>query len=160
MSIRFNCQKCGGTVQAPDLVAGKQGRCPRCGHVMDIPQPAEERKQIPLAPEEPQAEQGRQDQEILGQLSQEKRLVDDQAATEKPASADRKIESLIVAYAQALADGAIERADQLSGQLVNYGAPAAEAVERMMIEQLPRPELVELPTPVLLEFLQQLRSQL
>lgn len=124
---------------------------------MDIPQPAEEPKQIPLAPEEPQAEQ---DQEIPGQLSREKQLGDDQAATEKPASADRKIESLIVAYAQALADGAIERADQLSGQLVNYGAPAAEAIERMMIEQLPRPELADLPKPVLLEFLKQLRSQL
>jgi len=124
---------------------------------MDIPQPAEEPKQIPLAPEEPQAEQG---QEILGQLSQEKHVGNDQAATEKPASADRKIDSLIVAYAQALSDGAIERADQLSGQLASHGAPAAEAVERMMIEQLPRPELGELPKPVLLEFLKQLRSQL
>ncbi len=32
--------------------------------------------------------------------------------------------------------------------------------QRMMIEQLPRPELADLPKPVLLEFLKQLRSQL
>jgi hypothetical protein len=127
---------------------------------MDIPQPAKVRKQVPLVPEEPQGEQDRQDREPPGQLGQQKRPGDDEAATEKPASADRKIESLIIAYAQALADGAIERSDQLSGQLASYGAPATEAVERMMIEQLPRPELVEVPKPVLLEFLKQLRSQL
>jgi len=127
---------------------------------MDIPQPAEVREEIPLAPEEPPAEQDRRDQETPGQLSQEKRSGDDEGATKKTVSAGQKMESLIVAYAQALADGAIERADQISGQLASYGAPAAEAVERMMLEQLPRPELAKLPKPVLLGFLKQLRSQL
>jgi hypothetical protein len=67
---------------------------------------------------------------------------------------------LIADYVLALANAQIERADRLSIQLAQDASPAIEAIDRMMIEQLPRPELADIPRPLLIEFLKQLRTQL
>lgn len=38
MPIEFSCSQCGKTLRTPDDSAGKKGRCPDCGSVMNIPQ--------------------------------------------------------------------------------------------------------------------------
>ena len=38
MSILFNCSQCGVRLRMPDGVAGKRGRCPKCGAVLTVPQ--------------------------------------------------------------------------------------------------------------------------
>ncbi len=37
MPIKVTCQKCAGVLNAPDSAAGKKGKCPKCGNLMDIP---------------------------------------------------------------------------------------------------------------------------
>lgn len=40
MPIKVTCPKCNGVLHAPDGAGGKRGRCPTCGTVLSIPQPA------------------------------------------------------------------------------------------------------------------------
>jgi hypothetical protein len=40
MPIEFNCQTCQRLVRTPDNTAGKKGKCPYCGSMMDIPRAA------------------------------------------------------------------------------------------------------------------------
>jgi DNA-directed RNA polymerase subunit RPC12/RpoP len=38
--IAFDCAHCGRKLQVPDEQAGKQAKCPGCGQLTAIPQPA------------------------------------------------------------------------------------------------------------------------
>lgn len=48
MTIKFNCTVCNSSVTTPDAMAGKKGKCPTCGSVMQIPSPPK-----PAAPSTP-----------------------------------------------------------------------------------------------------------
>ncbi|HUU42478.1 MAG TPA: DUF4282 domain-containing protein [Planctomycetota bacterium] len=37
MSIEMSCPGCGKQLRLPDSMAGKRGKCPSCGTVMDVP---------------------------------------------------------------------------------------------------------------------------
>lgn len=53
MTIKFNCSTCNTTINAPDAAAGKKGKCPTCGNVMQIP--ATSSAPAPSAPATPAA---------------------------------------------------------------------------------------------------------
>lgn len=58
MSIRFQCEQCGHTIEVDDHLGGKHGKCKHCGHSVVVPTPkAEEAGPVlrlrPLAGEEP-----------------------------------------------------------------------------------------------------------
>ncbi len=58
MSIEFHCD-CGQKIAVPDQMAGKKGKCPGCGNVLDVPQPHAE--PIPVAtaaPDDPEPDFG------------------------------------------------------------------------------------------------------
>jgi predicted RNA-binding Zn-ribbon protein involved in translation (DUF1610 family) len=40
MPIEFHCQSCNRLMRTPDTAAGKKGKCPHCGVLMDIPEPS------------------------------------------------------------------------------------------------------------------------
>lgn len=42
MAIELTCPGCGKRLRVPDSAAGKKGKCPSCGMVVDIPLPLEE----------------------------------------------------------------------------------------------------------------------
>ena len=48
--IQFDCQHCGLLVRTAPQLAGKKGRCPHCGGVVQIPQPAETGDIVDLLP--------------------------------------------------------------------------------------------------------------
>ncbi len=48
MTIKFNCTVCNSSVTTPDAMAGKKGKCPTCGSVIQIPSPPK-----PAAPSTP-----------------------------------------------------------------------------------------------------------
>jgi biopolymer transport protein ExbD len=41
--IRFRCDGCGKQLKVADSLAGKRGKCPRCGAVVNVPKPVAER---------------------------------------------------------------------------------------------------------------------
>lgn len=59
--MRFRCPKCGKGIKAADEMAGKRGKCPACGQILDVPavangnerktstKPKEESKPVPPA---------------------------------------------------------------------------------------------------------------
>ena len=57
MTIEFPCPECSHVVRTPDQTAGKKGRCPGCGMVV----------QIPLR--SPAPDLGQHNQEIYAELS-------------------------------------------------------------------------------------------
>jgi phage FluMu protein Com len=167
MSIQFRCEGCGKLVQAPDSAGGRQGKCPACGHIMYVPLPPEQREEVPVAEEDPQEEKQRrrllkESQEALGEVAREHKVGIETQGAAAPSSRTTAgdMESLIVAYALAMADGQLDRADRLSAQITQDPDRAHEAMERISQEQPARAELAGLPRPVLVGFLKQLRSQL
>ena len=50
MAIRVACPGCGTELNVPDEMAGRQGKCPKCGQVMVIPQVAPATAPTPQAP--------------------------------------------------------------------------------------------------------------
>lgn len=167
MSIQFHCEGCGKLVQAPDSAAGRQGKCPTCGHIMYVPLPPEQREELPLAQENPEEESQRQkllkeSQEALGQVAREHKAdTEPEGAAGRSSSAvEGDVDSLIVAYVRAMTEGRLDQADRLSIQITEDLDRAHEAIERISQEQPARAELAGLPRPVLVGFLKQLRSQL
>jgi hypothetical protein len=53
MSIELNCSGCGKRLRVPDDSAGKQARCPACGEICRVPQPALESEPMPDWPDNP-----------------------------------------------------------------------------------------------------------
>lgn len=41
--IRFGCEECGHTISVTSVLAGKKGKCPKCGKVNLVPAPADEK---------------------------------------------------------------------------------------------------------------------
>ncbi len=56
MPISVRCPKCQKKLQAPDSLAGKRAKCPHCGQLMRLPEPA------------PQTEEVEEDKEVLEDL--------------------------------------------------------------------------------------------
>ncbi|MBO7722890.1 MAG: hypothetical protein J6S27_03810, partial [Thermoguttaceae bacterium] len=49
MVIRIVCAACGAKLDAPERLAGKKGKCPKCGDIFQIPTP-EAAKPVPPKP--------------------------------------------------------------------------------------------------------------
>jgi hypothetical protein len=67
MAIDIECQSCGKKLRVKDELAGKKGKCPGCGAIIDIPAPAsdtydlagekeEQRQYVPVTAQEAKAE--------------------------------------------------------------------------------------------------------
>jgi len=55
MAIPVQCPACGKTLNVKDEMAGKRGKCPQCGNIIEVPRPgAIPQAPAPPAPEAPQ----------------------------------------------------------------------------------------------------------
>ena len=68
MPIRVKCTQCGRRLVAPDTLAGKKAKCPKCGTIMPVPkpepkQPASDEDEFSLKPldELPKRDDGLED---------------------------------------------------------------------------------------------------
>ncbi len=168
MAIEFHCDHCGKLVRAPDNAGGKRGRCPSCQQSVYIPTPAEAIEPLAVAPEDETEEQQRarllrETHELERRLLEERELPSggppppDAAAAIPVPRAD--METLVVQYAQAMAAGDLEQAEQLEAEIRTDTAAANDVIQRLMSDEIPPAALANIPRPVLMGFFRKLTER-
>lgn len=176
--IKIHCESCGKVLQAPKELAGKRADCPSCGHSVFVPTPAEELKELPLAPED------LSELEHENQLLEERRRLDSLIAREgssaedaAPAGAGRagagragtggeaassgtRVEKALTTYLVAMRDSDLAAADRALTSLKLQPRTTKELIDRLAADQIPPPEMANVPPAVYQRLLRNLRSQL
>ena len=165
MAIEFHCDHCGKLVRAPDDAGGKRGRCPSCKQAVYIPTPTDEIEPLAVAPEDESEEQHRarllrETHELERRLLEERDLPSS-APPPPPAAASIPIpradmETLVIQYAQAMASGDLEQAEQLEGEIRTNPDEANNVIQRLMSDEIPPASLANIPRPVLMGFFRKL----
>jgi len=170
MSIKFPCEHCGKQVEAPDAAGGKRGKCPSCRQTVYIPMPSDQLEPLDIAPvdeaeERERARLRKETQDLQNRLLQERDAPPAAADAAKPRPVEQvftpklDMETLIVEYAQAMAAGDLERAEELATDIRTDMSAAREIMERLMVDELPPESLANIPRPVLVGFFKQLREK-
>jgi len=164
MTIRFHCQGCGKTVEAPDSAAGKRGKCPYCGHSCYIASPMGEEAEIPLkeVDEESSAIKGESpdvaalERELLHEMGSQPEAPLEQK--EDLTSAD--LHHFVVNYCTDMFRGNLERADTIVTKLKKFKFTAIEAVRDFQSGKAKEDSLKAMPPKVCKGFLDALMKKL
>ena len=168
MSIELRCESCGKLLKAPSTAVGKRKKCPSCGHELYIPTPEGEIDELPLAPEDDaerireealQAERRRIDRAIAHEDEDATPPGDGPSHHGTSRRTSTSIERMVIAFLLAMRDSDLSRADQLLPELRRRRSEALEIVDRLVADQIPPPQLVNVPPAVYQGVLKKLRSQ-
>lgn len=170
MSIEFHCNHCGKLVRAPDDAGGKHGKCPSCHQSVYIPLPSDQVEPLEIAPVDEAEERERarllkESQDLQRRLLNERDLPTGMGAAPPPSSAGQvmpprlDMETLVIEYAQAMAAGNLEQAEQLAADIRTDMKTAEDVMQRLMLDELPPKRLAKIPRPVLVGFFKQLRRK-
>jgi len=165
MSIRFRCEACDKTVEAPDAAAGKPGKCPYCGHSAYIPAPMRDEDIIPFSPideegpeaADPEAARLRDlEKELLHEMSGEPEV----PLEHKEDLGSGDLHHYVVNYCMDMFRGGLERAELTAKQLKQYKFTAIEAVQDFRAGKASEAALKSIPPKVLKGFLDGLLDKL
>ncbi len=168
MTIRFHCEHCGKTVEAPDSAGGQRGKCPYCGGSNYIPTPGDE-EELDLAPLDESAERlRRQEERELRDAERDLLNETSHGAHPSPRLSERDpsevksedLHHIIVNYALDMASGDLERAATEVRTLRRFGAVARQAVDDFLSGRVLEPALDKVPVKVLQGFLRNLLGEL
>lgn len=173
MAIEFHCEHCGTLVRTGEENAGKRGKCPSCHQSVYIPTPDDQIETLELAPVDEEEERRKQALlEETRQLTQElmhDRNVPPESAATAPAPAPTPLgdvrlakvvmQERIVQYARHMAQGDLSKAESLAKEIRRDMKLAEEVMQEMTVDELPPPELADIPRPVLVGFFKQLRGK-
>jgi len=163
MTIKFRCEHCHKTVEAPDSAAGKRGKCPYCDHSSYIPRPVGEEEVLPLAPVD-EAEERQRQKELEAIMEKERELLHEMGGeAEIPLEQRDDLKSedlhhLVVNYCLDMLKGNIERAELEASKLKKFGQVAIRAVQDFQTGRASEPALSEAPREVLDGYLRGLRK--
>lgn len=175
MAIEFNCEHCNKPIKASESTAGRNGKCPHCKGLNYIPLPPDEVGELPLAPIDEEYERHRKkaaaedaaiqrdllhDRSTPGEPGGRKGLRNSVASPLGATLSKKQVTSLVVSYIEAMSQGNLDRANQLSGQLSTQQKVVNQILGEMMTEDLAAYGLPTLPRPVLMGFLKQLRNKM
>lgn len=172
MAIEFHCSFCGKQIRAADEHGGKHGKCPLCHQSVYIPLAETQVEPLGIAPVDEAAEReqqrlAREARELqLRLLKESEAPADGQGAggTTRPAAAapsattERDVHEWLTQYAIAMADGQLDRADQVARRLRGNMPMMQDGIQRMLADELPPAGLEKIPRPVLVAFFKQLRG--
>jgi DNA-directed RNA polymerase subunit RPC12/RpoP len=170
MTIEFHCEHCGRKIDAPDDSSGKWGKCPKCHNKVRVPNP-EEDEEFKLAP---------LDQDELTRLKQlkaethkiEQDILSETAIPEVPPEelegippaqyqvSEKELTADIIMYLRFMADGDLDEADKISNRIIPQGGKALKILEEMALQEIPEPELADVPQQVLSGLIKALRGKL
>jgi hypothetical protein len=172
MAIEFHCEHCGKMIRAGNEHAGKRGKCPHCQNSVYIPSPAAEAEPLSLSPLDVRDEQRERELEeesrrLAQQIRQEKDVPPEShiAAAPKPEPlydarlTAANMENLVIEYALCMSKGELAEAGELATEIRTSPRAAEEVLQRLMLDEVPPPQLAKIPRPVLVGFLRQLRDK-
>jgi hypothetical protein len=164
MAISFICECCKKKINAPDEAGGKWGKCPSCGFKCYIPlPPAEGEEEIKLAPidendETQYKELMRETYHITEELLHQ---IEDSGEPGHAATIDEKVLTIrIVKYLQLMAGGLLDEAANASEKITPYRTQAKRILEKMLNDEIPEPELANVPAKVLTGFIRNMLTRL
>jgi len=177
MSIDFHCEYCGRHIKAPDDAGGKRGICPNCKNSVYVPVPREQVEEIPLAPVDDEEERRRQELDRQARAVQEALLHERDAPPEGPRSGapasgpppgarapqpsvHRDPRQLVLDCIRALAQSKLDRVETLISEMRRSGAAARHVVEELSLDDIPPPELSNVPAELYQGFLRTIRHRL
>jgi len=161
MTIRFRCEACNKTVEAPDSAAGKRGKCPYCQHSCFIAAPVSEDDLIPLSPMEDEPAPADPDVErVEKQLLHEMSGEEDTPLEHKEDLKSEDLHHFVVNYVMDMFNGNLERAEVSARKLKKFKFTAIEAVQDFQRGKAKEDVLGALPPKVLKGFLEALLDKL
>jgi len=178
MAIGFQCKHCGKKIEAPDKLAGKRGRCPKCRTTLIIPGPAEEESgPLRLQPLDTEEEQERHrlwsESYNMTQTVLNERNVPEEALVEPDSPSDptdisymisatpmdaEELKSNILRYFQLLVGGDKGQASQYEQLILPHGEQAIGILDDIALNDLPEPELTNIPSHTLSGLIRDLRT--
>jgi hypothetical protein len=183
MSIKLQCEHCGASITAPHEMAGQTSKCPACGNVLYVATPEAEIEELPLAPEDVsdlqkaqmlQAERRRldsllahevraiesdPDDRVRGKAAPGSRTAD-AATAAASAGLGNRTEQAMHNYLAAMRDSDLDAAERAVVLLQLQPRTARELIERLASDQIPPPEMMNVPPGVYQKLLKNLRSRL
>ena len=164
MAITLNCECCKKKINAPDNAGGKWAKCPHCGFKCYIPlPPADGEEELKLAPidenEETRYKQiMRETYHITEELLHQ---IEEPAEPGQVATIDEKVLTVrIIKYLRQMADGLLDEADDSANKIVPYKAQAKKILGKMLHDEMPEPELSDVPAKVLTGFIKNMLTRL
>ena len=164
MAITLNCECCKKKINAPDNAAGKWAKCPHCGFKCYIPlPPADGDEELKLAPvddeEETQyREMMRETYHVTEELLHQ---IEEPGESGHAATIDEKVLTVrIIKYLGLMANGSLDEAANASNKITPYKAQAKKILEKMLSDEIPEPELANVPAKVLTGFIRNLLTKL
>jgi len=180
MAIDFQCKHCGKRIEAPDKLAGKRGKCPKCRTTLVIPEPAQE-EDAPLRLEPLDTEEEQERRRLWSETYSMTQTVlnERNAPEEKPIESDSpsdptdisymisatpmdsdELKYNILQYFQLLANGDQAQASQCEQLILPHGDQALEILDSIALNDLPEPELADIPPHMLSGLIRDLRTQI
>lgn len=163
MTVKFRCEKCHKTVEAPDSAAGKRGKCSYCDATSYIPSP--EAEEIPLAPID-EAEERKHQKEVAELIAKERDLLG-QSGGEPGIPLEHRedlrsedLHHLVVNYCLDMAASKLGSAEAHVKKLRPFKFTAVQAVEDFQTHKAAESSLGEIPKGVLDGFLKDLKKAL
>lgn len=166
MAITFHCEHCGKKIEAPDNADGKWGKCPACHNKLYVPG-SDSDEELKLAPidESDQAKQRElmtETYELTQDILLERETPDELAEVATPASAisDKELTKNIVAYLRQMADGNLNQAERIANSIVSSGDKALKNLDEIALNEIPEPQLADIPQQVLSGLIKTLRNKI
>ncbi|MBN1124135.1 MAG: hypothetical protein JXA82_03945 [Sedimentisphaerales bacterium] len=168
MPISFHCEACKKKIKAPDEAGGKWGACPYCKHRCYIPMPkSDDEPELKLAPideeEEQQYKQMMRETYNLTQNILHETQTPAEGATLSNSSdpvPEKELIRRIIIYLRQMAEGKLEEADDMAGQLQSQSEQVKDLLKRMARTEQPEPELADIAPKILHGFMKGLYAKL
>jgi hypothetical protein len=185
MPIELHCNHCGKLVRAPDDAGGKHGKCPACHQSVYIPTPSDQLESLSLEPVDSDFERKKKrlaheaaelaarvlrDREGLGpekpgdraeRMAAAERAAASSAAAApipRPAASASQVADWVVRYAASVASGDLTQAERLEVEIRANMKQAEDAIQRILVDELPPVALAKIPRPVLVGIFKKLRE--
>ena len=180
MAIVFQCQHCGKKIEAPEKLAGKRGKCPKCRQSLEIP-PIDIDDDAPLTLKPLDAEEEQMRQQLMSEtynITQNllnERAVPEETPAETYEPSDpsdisymlsttpmdtNELKKNILTYFQLMASGDLDQASQYEQLILPHGEDAVSILDSIALNDLPEPELAQIPPHVLSGLIRSLRTQI
>lgn len=166
MTINFVCPSCKKKVKAPAAAGGKWGNCPHCNLKCYIPlPPSPDDIELKLAPIEVEDEQVKE-QKIRESIDLQLNILHETTAKGQGAGHtfneqdEKKLWKNILLYLRDMADGELDDAEQILGNIAPYGIHAQEILAKIARAEKPEPELADIAGVVLKGLMKNLSSEI
>jgi hypothetical protein len=170
MSIIFHCEHCGRKIEAQDSAGGKWGKCPACHNKIYVPNVEESDQELRLAPIDESAE-AKQRQLMAETYDLTRDILQETEVPEVPVEpatfqtsvsplSDDELTRTVINYLRLMADGELDRAQEIAGVIIPFGRRALEVLDRLAVTDMPEPDLIDIPQQVLSGLVRNLRAQI